>query len=52
MDTKDLEYRIKLNSLRVKYSKNTMDIIYLYTDSVISLVEFSKQNRYVSEKRR
>lgn len=43
MTTDQLEYRIKLNLLRIKYSKNPMEQMRLIFDSAISAVEHAKK---------
>lgn len=42
MTIEDIEYRIKLNILRIKYSKNPMEVVYLHIDNAMILVEFHK----------
>lgn len=43
MTANELEYRIKLNMLRIKYSNNPMEVLSLCIDCAISAVEHSKK---------
>jgi hypothetical protein len=45
MNLQETEYRIKLNMLRIKYSKNPIQTISLLIDSALTVSQFEKEYR-------